>query len=119
MSTEDEVVAMAAEDDPALVAAQERLDRMTRKERRELGLTVGNVWRVTRALKGEGLLSRGDRKGNAALVMGRIAEENKAAYTRCRATFGDDEDGERDWAAFFEALIAFLEKLISLFMMFA
>lgn len=117
--SDDTEATVAAADDAAMVAARERLDRMSRKERRELGLTVRSVWQACRQLKAEDAFQRGDRHGNAALVLGQLVEENKPAYRKCRGTFGDDDDGERDWAAFFEALIAFLEKLIPLFMAFA
>ena len=105
-------------EDASLVAATQKLNAMSIGEQRRLGITFRNVRRVTKELQREGVLTRGDRRGNAALVMARIIEENPQAYEECRASYGDTEDGDKDWSAFFEALIAFLEKLIPLFMMF-
>ena len=105
-------------EDASLAAATQKLNTMSLGEQRKLGITFRNVRRVTKELHREGVLTRGDRRGNAALVMARIIEENPQAYEECRASYGDTEDGDKDWSAFFEALIAFLEKLIPLFMMF-
>lgn len=101
----------------------------TRRERRKFGLLSGGIRGKLRKLKEAGELDElRNSKGRitwavakenapwiAAAVLGLAAEENPAAFAeRVQAT----ELAGRDWSSFFEALLAFLEKLIPLFLMF-
>jgi len=73
-------------------------------ERRRLGLTLVNVARVLKHLEASGEIQKGqDTATIAAAVANRLVEEKPEEF---KAAAG------RDWQAFFEAVIAFLEKFI-------
>jgi len=86
-------------DDPA--AAVERLGFF---QRRKLGLTLGNVRRVLKTMREQGEIDESTDASTAAVMVAKVlVQENTDAY---KAAAG------RDWEAFFEAVIAFLEKFI-------
>jgi len=81
-------------------------------QRRKLGLNFGNVLRVTREMNAAGELDIEHPDAMAAQVLQRIMDENPEAFQKALA--------DRDWASFFEALLAFLEQILPLiFQLFA
>jgi hypothetical protein len=102
------VTAAAPAPVPAVKAApRERLGLI---ERRKLGLTVANVAATCKELKARGEWSE-DHATNAAAVAKILAEKEPKAWAEAI-------EADRDWQAFFDAVLAFIEKLIALFSMF-
>jgi len=89
-------------------APMAKRDRVTIRERRELGLTFRNVRRVLEDLEAEGVLERDDVSGTAVQVLDRLVQEDPDKFITAAC------EGDRDWGAFFESLIAFLERLLPL-----
>ena len=92
-----------------VVASTEVEGRLKWKQRRALGVTVKNVRRILKEMDANGEL---EGKGSSVLaveVLTQLVEEKPQAF---------QEIGERDWEAILEAVIAFLEKLIPLIIMF-
>lgn len=81
--------------------AEERLGLL---ERRRLGLTIPALVPVVKKLRDEGQLT-GEPSVDAATVAALLVSQNPEEY---KAAAG------RDWQAFFEALLAFLEKVLPL-----
>lgn len=81
--------------------AEERLGLL---QRRRLGLTIPALAPVVKKLRDEGQLT-GEPSVDAVMVANFLVSQNQEEY---KAAAG------RDWQAFFEALIAFLEKLLPL-----
>jgi hypothetical protein len=84
--------------------------RMSFRERRKLGFTFVNVRRVVKEMDAAGELDRDDPDGIAAQVMARLIAEKPAEFQKVAA--------ERDWAEFFDALLAFIEKILPIIMQF-
>lgn len=81
----------------------EAVGRISLRERRALGLTLRNCARVASELKANGEWTD-DRKTNAQNIVAQLVDEAPESFV----------DADRDWASFFEALVAFLEKLMPL-----
>lgn len=79
-------------------------ERLGLLDRRRLGLTLPALIPVVKELQAAGVLS-GDPSTDAAAVAQYLLEKNEQLYR---------EAAGRDWQAFFEALLAFLEKVIPL-----
>ena len=79
-------------------------------QRRRLGVTFVNVARVVREMDAAGELDRDQPDGIALQVMARLQSENPEEFAKVMA--------DRDWAAFFDALLAFLEKMLPLILTF-
>lgn len=90
----------------AVEAEAETASRLGIIERRKLGLTFANALRIARKLHAEGTLVDDDSETAAAQVAAAMVAENPQAFKAVA--------GERDWSAFFDQLIAFLEKLMPL-----
>lgn len=84
--------------------------RLGRRERRKLGMTIGGVRRAVKQLEADGDLDKADVSGTAAQVLGILHGKDPQAYVEAM--------GDRDWGAFFEALLAFLEKILPLILTF-
>jgi len=82
------------------------VERLGFFKRRKLGITFRNVARILIEKQKAGRLEGKDVSVLAVEVADQLVDENPAAF---RA-----EVSQRDWASFFEALIAFLEKIIPL-----
>jgi len=100
---------------PAVVAADEVENpegeiRLTRKERRKLGLTFRNVRKTVAELKKAGELDTGDPDGTAVQVLEKIVGDNPKAV--------QEVVGDRDWASFLDALLKFLEQIMPIILMF-
>jgi hypothetical protein len=79
-------------------------------QRRRLGVTFVNVARIVREMDAAGELDRDQPDGIALQVLARLQAENPEEFAKVMA--------DRDWASFFDALLAFLEKMIPIFMQF-
>ncbi len=79
---------------------------LSRKDRRQVGATFSNVKRILGELQSEDPKSFEESSAEelAIDVATRLVAENPQAF----------QNLERDWAEFFELLIAFLEKIIPL-----
>lgn len=77
--------------------------RLGIRERRAMGLTFGNLLRIVRDMKADGQLAGKDDSLIAAEVLGRLVQDNAPAF----------RDPGIDW----DALIAFIEKLLPLILM--
>lgn len=84
---------------------QEKVGRIGVLERRKLGLTFGNALRITRKLQADGTLIADDPQAAAAQVAAAMVAENPGAF---KAAAG------ADWEEFFNALVAFIEKMMPL-----
>jgi hypothetical protein len=87
------------------------VDRIGVRERRQLGLTLVGVAREVRELKAADLWTD-DKATNSAAVMAALAERYPDEWKKLQAA------NERDWAAFLDQILAFIEKLMALFSMF-
>ncbi len=99
----------------AVVAAEpadnpEGTIRLTFRERRKLGLNFRNIRKAVAELDAAGELDKDDPAGTSVQVMEKILNQNPPAV---KAVVG-----ERDWASFLDALLVFLEKLLSIWLMF-
>jgi len=82
-----------------------RAERMSLRERRELGLTVGNVRRIVRDLHKAGEIdSQTDPATVSLMVTDRLMTENATTYSQLSPQF--------DWDSF----LAFVEKIVELVM---
>ena len=80
---------------------------------KRLGVHRWGCLRTARSLKRRGLISRDmTHKEIATAIAVEMAADNAEEMELCAA------EDKRDWAAFFEALIAFIEKLMPFIMMF-
>ncbi len=84
--------------------------RLTFRERRKLGLTFRNIRNAVAELDAAGELDRNDPAGTSLQVLEKILTENPQAVKAVA--------GERDWASFLDALMAFLERLLSIWLTF-
>jgi len=83
-----------------------------RRERRALGITPRNVRKALVELQKEGCITKDVEPSIAAVMVAeKLINENPSAYQAAAQEVGD-------WDTFLEALIAFLEKLIPLILMF-
>jgi len=94
------------------MAPLRKADRLTHREARQIGITFRNVRRILRDLQAEGVLDVDDAAGTSLQVMGRLQNENPKAFASVGTT------GDRDWGAFLDAVIAFLEKFIPMLIKF-
>jgi len=84
--------------------------RISIRERRQLGLTFRNVRRVVKEMDAAGELDRDNPDGIAVQVLERLIQEKPAEFQKVTA--------DRDWASFFDAFLAFLEKILPIIMQF-
>jgi len=88
-----------------------RADRMTLRQRRELGLTVANVRRVVKDLEQSGQIEAGTDPATVSLmVAGVLMEENQAVYSGLPPAFDWDKFME-----FVERIVELVMKIIGLF----
>lgn len=86
---------------------------LSERHARRLGVNRFRCLRTARELRRQGLISRSDSAEEiATAVAAVIADEEADEMELCMA-----EDG-RDWSAFFEALIKFIEAIMPFIMMF-
>jgi len=86
---------------------------LTESHIERLNLNYFGLRRRAKELKRDGIITRGmSRKQAAEILAASVVADNPEEFESCRA-----EDG-RDWEAFFTALVAFLEKLMPLIMLF-
>jgi hypothetical protein len=80
---------------------------------RRMGVTFLGLRRKAKELKREGILTDDmDKQQKAEILAAAMVADSQDEFEACRA-----EDG-RDWESFFAALIAFIEKIMPLIMMF-
>lgn len=80
------------------------------RERRAAGVTFGNVLTKLREMQADGTLDDLDKSARAAEVLHRIVQDDPQAVKAAA--------GERDWESFLAAMLAFLEAIIPILMIF-
>lgn len=79
-------------------------------QQRRLGATIWNARRIARKLKAEGVLAE-DRRERAAQIAEVLCIEGPAEAEVCAVEYGT-------WEDFFNAVVAFIEKIMPLIMLF-
>ncbi|MFA5376343.1 MAG: hypothetical protein WC455_11415 [Dehalococcoidia bacterium] len=83
------------------------------KHARRLGANRWNCLKIARSLRRRGIINKDmTSKEIATAIAVEIAAKNADEMELCAT------EDKRDWASFFEALIAFIEKILPLIMMF-
>lgn len=83
----------------AAEAPQPELRDLSRREARQLGLTIREITSIARELKSAGLLT-GDRETDAEMILSKAIERNPKAFA----------DPALDW----DAILAFIERILPL-----
>lgn len=100
----------------ACVDAAERTSvaklKMSRREKKALGLNLRNLLKVARELDKAGELDKTDKSIAAAQILTKVMETKAKAWKKARA---EATKAERDWD--WDAFLAFLEDLIPLLLM--
>lgn len=97
---------------PALKPTKLRGDGPTWRERRAMGITWRNIKRILAEKQAAGEVDGRDSSVVAIEVFDQLVQDNPKVFMDAKAVPG------RDWSLFFEALLAFIAKLIPLILMF-
>lgn len=102
--------------DSAPAAKPERARGLKRRERRKAGITFWSIRRTAKELKAEGAFEGLTRHEKVALLAEELMMSEPRGCADAMAMYvdrvGSTGDGERDWAAFFEALMEFLMEFL-------